>query len=526
MLVSIKNKWEFKVVENYLKLRGCEWDSNYEYSETIRGIGTAWSRIAVTYDSHVNGMTFKEFVKENLSFNITDVCDLTESSVQAVLDELDVVRSESGSITINVNDFLDKFDDNLLMKKTPIDASVLAHVERMGDVINYSGNGVYYFDKEKWSWEYGDEILKYTYTPLESANIRNLTLIEDIHDRIYYLRNDENTGGYTMNAMWGQSCNYPIVTTYEPNHMNTIPLQGLERDISKFYNILGLDRVERKYIYFKFQRRIYDFLEEVDDTVLGKTLENELITVKKSEVELLMSLPQGVQVRDNDLVIIGNEVVKGSEIETDGLIYTYHNRTDYYVNLERVKEVRYDGDNESVLLRTSHDQLFDMRKGQFVDTYTPSHNMVYYEGEAECFVTGEKYFVTKSRAISSNITSNENIANLPTLIPTFSKQQPKVLIDKDTFLINNFVNFCNDFSEVDIKRWLNFEGYSLRCGDKLSNDNKILRMLMFYDLLEEEDKPDSVTLTLKMFGSEEIIKYMKVTNYNNTDTNSRILRKC
>ncbi len=117
MLVSIKNKWEFKVVKNYLKLQGLEWDSDYEYSETICGVGTAWRKIVVTHDSHVNVMTFKEFVKENLSFNITDVCDLTESSVQAVLDELDVVSSESGIITINVNDFLDKFDDNLLMKK-------------------------------------------------------------------------------------------------------------------------------------------------------------------------------------------------------------------------------------------------------------------------------------------------------------------------------------------------------------------------------------------------------------------------
>ncbi len=64
------------------------------------------------------------------------------------------------------------------------------------------------------------------------------------------------------------------------------------------------------------------------------------------------------------------------------------------------------------------------------------------------------------------------------------------------------------------------------CGYKISNNNEMIRMLMFYDLLTEDDKPDSVTFTLKMFENEEIIKYMKVTHYINTNTKSRILRKC
>ncbi len=94
----------------------------------------------------------------------------------------------------------------------------------MGDVTNYSGDGVYYFDKNNWRWERGVGITEYTYTPLELANIRNLTLIENIHDHKDYLRNGENTGGYRMLNLWGQSDNYPIVETYKPNSINTISL--------------------------------------------------------------------------------------------------------------------------------------------------------------------------------------------------------------------------------------------------------------------------------------------------------------
>lgn len=361
--IYIKNVWRSKIAQALLKMDGYSWSNGCDFLNFDGDSYPLYFYIDEDDKKIYHGSSLREGTEvlelENLlvehEITISDVSTSLVPHVKNVAKELNVsinkkkefyIFNKGGSkkSTLNVNEFLDSFDDNLLFKKTEFyihDSEQYRLLRTAGENFEELVGGMHKFDTEKWHWfKYKssrnnngdlDEIQS------ELINVRNLSLIKiDGSEEIRIIR----TSNQSIESDFVKKCNgnTDVITSfykYKSLHIYNGVLQrgnGIEYKI-KVYNLVNYDENPFKialpcYFYFK-DDAYFGSINEEQTKYSGVSASGEAIEVDSDSVEIVTKLNN---VTGDYLLFKGNEILNTSYIRIRNNIVIIGDKSYYKVN--------------------------------------------------------------------------------------------------------------------------------------------------------------------------------------------------
>ena len=530
--ILINNQLDLKIGVELFKQEGFHWedeeDSVSDPFPIVLIQHEGFTAYSVNLDNHTDAKTLKEYSKD-FRFVITEVTELLIPHVKEITSYLGLrVSTKETTLTINkkgrieinldINTFLDKFDDNLLFKKylftidNPSDLNFLRNID---ETINDARISNYKFDFKNYKWKQTSKSKNYR-NRKDLVFVRNLERLTITEDYTLIGSNDLRDDTYFINIV-----SKGFVSTDCPKKL-IVNSSGYNEGIKILKNI-----------FFEFANEVYKALLDVtSDTIEGTSYSGETISVLKNNVNIV----ENKQVPNSEFYVIGgSKLSRRYDLELRDYTFVYEGKEQYYgenIIVPLSNTITYFENKSYIKLLKGDDKYYCLNDFAFVDGFDEMLEFSNYNGEVVDFFSEDIFIKINDNVYDEH--GDSLYMDYDTLyLPTFEegKKLYTDIIKYDLDRFDKYVKNCyvsNDLtsSQVieNVKSSLLTKKLELRKSDLSKNITGVERIDKYLILCEStfEINGRQVLISVTVFGKKLEVVY-DIISYDDSSLNLKLV---
>ena len=530
--ILINNQLDLKIGVELFKKEGFHWEDEEDSVSDpfpivlIQHEGlTAYS---VNLDNHTDAKTLKEYSKD-FRFVITEVTELLIPHVKEITSYLGLrVSTKETTLTINkkgrieinldINTFLDKFDDNLLFKKylfTIDNPSDLNFLKKSGETVKDIKISNYIFNLNTYNWEPTNRKKDYN-NRKDLLFVRNLELLNITEDFTLIGSEDLRNDTYFVNVV-----SKGFVSTDYPKKI-IVNSVGYHKGIK----IL-------KSIFFEFDNEVYKSLIDItSDTIEGTSYSGETISVLKNNVTIVENkqIPVG-----EFYVINSSKLCNRYALELKNDTFVYEGKEQYYgenIIVPLSNTIKYFENKVYIRFLKGDDKYYCLNDFAFVDGFDEMLEFSNYNGEVVDFFN-EDVFIKINENVYDKDGDSLYMDNDILYLPTFEEGEKlysnalKYDLDRfDEYVRNGYTNNDRNSTSIidNVKYSLSVKNFELRkinLHRKLTGLEKIDKYLILCESTFEINGRQ-ILISVTVFG-EKLEYVYDIISYDDNSLNLKLV---